>query len=241
MSFSDDAYKKMIDLYNNHAHECGIRIISLHPGKVATDCITYVINVLSYAFERNDDKLTASKVRTLGKYGTELAAYLVSDHGWKAVYLNPDANHPRDKDYEHVKTYKEVKAKLPYYKIPIAHLVVNYTPTAQADPNFVSFKGKGMSSEPTVEDDSQMAELKKIKFGVGISRGGQHTWLYSTGLVYEVHLDKIGAELYEKTDIELFDWLSGAIIIPPDAYAAAKFDRIGNEEGIFDFLHGLFK
>lgn len=161
MGYSEEAYKKMIDLYNNHSHECGSQIISTCPGKTPTDCITYVINVLSYAFEKSGDKAASSRVKELGKYGTGLAAYLVSDRGWKAVYINPDVNHPRDKKYEHVKTYNEVKAKLPYYNIPIDHIVVNYTPTSKSDPNFVSFKGKGMSVDPTDEDDSQMNELER--------------------------------------------------------------------------------
>src|ERR1019366_1950838 len=111
MGFSDDAYKKMMDLYGDHSHECGSKIIAMCPGKVATDCITYVINVLSFAFEQNGKKAAAAKVKSLGQYGTELAVYLVSDHGWKGVYINPDVNHPRDKQYEHVKTYKDVKSK----------------------------------------------------------------------------------------------------------------------------------
>jgi hypothetical protein len=165
----------------------------------------------------------------------------VSDRGWKAVYINPDVNHPRDKKYEHVKTYNEVKAKLPYYNIPIDHIVVNYTPTSKSDPNFVSFKGKGMSVDPTDEDDSQMNELRKIKFGMGISRGGTHTWLYSFGLVYEAHWDKVGPELYGTTDIEAFDWLSGAIVVPPDAYTSANFDKLGHAKGFSDYFRDLFK
>jgi hypothetical protein len=118
---------------------------------------------------------------------------------------------------------------------------VNYTPTKKSDPNFVSFKSKGMSEDPTDEDDSRMTELKKIKFGVGVSRGGLHTWLYSKGLVYEVHWDKAGADLYGTTDIEDFEWLSGAIVIPPDAYVGAKFDKVEQSKGFFDFLFDIFK
>ncbi len=241
MSFSDDAYKKMMDLFNNHSDECGSQVASKYPKLKPTDCITYVINVLSHAFEKNGNKVAANKVKNLGKLGTELAAYLVSDHKWKAVYINPDINHPRDKNFEHVMTYKNVINKMPYYNIPIAHVVVNYTPTKETDPNFVSFKGKGMAAAATKEDDAQMTELKKIKFGMGVSRGGKHTWLFSLGMVYEVHWDKVGADLYGTTDIEDFEWLSGAIIIPPDAYAAAKFDVVALHKGFFESLFDLFK
>lgn len=238
MSFSDHAHRKMMDLYDNHAHECGSEVCGAYPGKTPTDCITYVINVLSDAFEKNGDRLAATKVKTLGKHGTELAAYLVDKHKWKGVYINPDVNHPRDKDFEHVLTYKKVKEKSPYYGVPIEHAVVNYSPTSSNDPNFVSFKGRGMSADPTHKDDSQLNQLKKVKFGVGISRGGQHTWLYSSGYVYEVHWDKVGAELYEATDIESFDWLSGAIVIPPDAYSASAFDKIAHSKTIWEHLRG---
>jgi len=241
MGYSDDAYGRMIDLFNNHSHECGSKVTAANPGKTPTDCITYVINVVSYAFEKAGDKAAAGKVKGLGKLGTELAAYLVKSHKWKAVYINPDVNHPRDKSYEHVMTYKTVMGKSPYYGIAIDQTVVNYTPTPKSDPNFVSFKGKGMSADPTDEDDSQMRELKKIKFGVGVSRGGMHTWLYSYGMVYEVHWDKVGADLYGTTDIENFEWLSGAIVIPPDAYSAAKFDAVAQKKGFFDYIFDLLK
>lgn len=241
MGYSDDAYKKMMDLYNNHSGECGSQVTAANPGKTPTDCITYVINVVSYAFDQNGDRTAAAKVRTLGAHGTELAAYLVNDKGWKGVYVNPDVNHPRDKQFEHVKTYKNVMARLPYYKITIDHTVVNYAPTKDSDPNFVSFAGQGMSKDPTPEDKDGIGELRKIKFWVGVSRGGMHTWLYSAGTIYEVHWDKVGADLYGATDIVDFEWLSGAIVFPSDAYAAAKFDKVSQHKGVFDFLFNLFK
>lgn len=241
MSYCDDAYKKMMDLYANHSGECGSRVTAANPGKTPTDCITYVINVVSYAFDKNGDATAAAKVRTLGKYGTELAAYLVNDKGWKGVYINPDVNHPRDKEFEHVKTYKDVMAKAPYYKIPIDHVVVNYAPTRASDPKFVSFAGQGMAKDPTTLESGPIAELRKIKFGVGVSRGGRHTWLFSSGQIYEVHWDKVGPDLYEWTDIVDFEWLSGAIVFPPDAYAAANFDKVAHHRGIFEFLSDLFK
>jgi hypothetical protein len=43
-----------------------------------------------------------------------------------------------------------------------------------------------------------------------------HTWLFSFGSVYEVHWDGIGSDLYERTPLEVFGWLSGAIVVPPD-------------------------
>ncbi|MEA1933833.1 MAG: hypothetical protein U9N60_05310 [Thermodesulfobacteriota bacterium] len=80
--------------------------------------------------------------------------------------------------------------------------------------------------------------LKKVKFAVGVSRGGKHTWLYSLGKVYEVHWDKIGAELYEVTNLEDYAWLSGALVVPPDAIVAAIFDN-NIWEKIFKYFKSL--
>lgn len=61
-----------------------------------------------------------------------------------------------------------------------------------------------------------LAKLKRVRFGVGVSKGGRHTWLFSLGWVYEVHWDQIGPSLYEKSSFETYGWLSGAIVLPPD-------------------------
>jgi hypothetical protein len=52
--------------------------------------------------------------------------------------------------------------------------------------------------------------------GWGHSRGGRHTWLFSRGDVYEVHWDKVGADLYEASPLRGFPWLSGVIVVPHD-------------------------
>jgi hypothetical protein len=45
------------------------------------------------------------------------------------------------------------------------------------------------------------------------------------GKVFEVHWDRIGADFYEATKFEDFGWLSGALVVPADALAAAKLDQ----------------
>jgi hypothetical protein len=217
-SFSQHAQTKMLDLYNNHGHEVGSQIKSMHPGKTPTDCITYVINVLKHAFEKSGNKAAADKVVKLGQYGTALAAYLVNSQKWKGVYYNPDVNHPRDGQLEHpFSYYKKALLSKKYYDIPISHWVIDYKPTPKSDPNYKSFSGIGGSKALTTQDTTQLDKLKKAKFGVGVSRGGKHTWLYSLGNVYEVHWDQIGAGLYEASSFEDYPWISGALAIPPDA------------------------
>lgn len=69
------------------------------------------------------------------------------------------------------------------------------------------------SHEVGIEIDLEW--LKKILFGVGISRGGDHMWLFSEGIVYEVHWDEYPS-LYQKRPIIDFPWLDNIILVPPD-------------------------
>lgn len=239
-NFTDHAHQKMMDLFNKHDHEVGSQIASAHPSKTPTDCITYVINVLKYAFDKSGDKASAAKVATLGTYGTKLAAYLVNTHKWTGIYYNPDVNHPRDGDLEHAYSYyKKVVLSKKYYNIPISYWLINYKPTPKTNPNYKSFSGIGGSKDLTKKDVSQLNMLKKVKFAVGVSRGGTHTWLYSLGKVYEVHWDKVGADLYEASNLDGYAWLSGALVVPPDAMAAAIFENIWEKTA--KYLRGLLK
>lgn len=58
--------------------------------------------------------------------------------------------------------------------------------------------------------------FKKVPFGLGMSRGGTHVWLYSKGEVIESHWSLIGKGLYTKTPLNRFQWYSGIIVTPPD-------------------------
>ena len=69
---------------------------------------------------------------------------------------------------------------------------------------------------PTPLNSVDIASLELLTFGFGLSRGGEHTWLFSRGKVYEVHWDKVGADLYEESPLRTYAWLSGAIVVPPD-------------------------
>lgn len=53
---------------------------------------------------------------------------------------------------------------------------------------------------------------------MGVSRGGDHVWVYSFGKVYESHWDKeAGSGLYTAVPMEDFIWLSGIVVIPKDS------------------------
>lgn len=147
-NFTNHAHNKMMDLFSNHSHEVGSQIASAHPGKTPTDCITYIINVLKYAFEKSGDKAISDKVAKLGEYGTKLAAYLVNNQNWKGVYYNPDVNHPRDGNLEHpFSYYKKVILSKQYYTIPMTYWVINYKPTPKTHPSYKNFSGIGGSKE----------------------------------------------------------------------------------------------
>ncbi|WP_298959441.1 hypothetical protein [uncultured Roseibium sp.] len=239
--FSYHAHKKMIDLFHNHSHEVGSQYFPRPPGKTPTDCITYVINVLTYAFEQTGKKTAADRGRSLGEYGTELAKYLVDEHKWIGNYYNKDVNHPSDGDYEHTYSfYKRVLTGNKYYGISISNHVINYAPTPKNNSNYTSFPRIGGSKEQTKLNLKNLEKIKKVKFAFGLSRGGKHTWLFSEGKVYEVHWERIGSGLYEATKLEDFQWLSGAIIVPPDAYTAADFDQRDFWDDVSKFLKGIF-
>lgn len=216
-TYSDFAVEKLLDLYKDHSHEVGIQMKKLFPSKYkdydSTDCITYALNVISYAFDKSGNTKTAKHVWSLGERGADLAKYLVSIHAWKGVYLNPDAKHPQDGASEHTYSSYLVDKTCKYYQIPMSYRVDNYNPTSKSHP---SFKKVNRKAGVTILNKVDIESLEKVKFGFGISRGGKHTWLFSEGLVYEVHWDKVGIELYEASSLRTYPWLSGALVIPDD-------------------------
>ena len=83
-TFSDYALEKLTDLYKNHSHEVGSELKKADPvtykSYESTDCITYALNVIGYAFKKVGNEKAAKKAWTLGKHGTDLAAFLVNEH-----------------------------------------------------------------------------------------------------------------------------------------------------------------
>lgn len=97
--------------------------------------------------------------------------------------------------------------------IPLQFKVENYNITPKSN---AAFRQLNKTAGVTKLDVVDITSLEKVKFGFGLSRGGMHTWVFSSGNVYEVHWDKIGEALYEATPLRRFPWLSGAIVIPSD-------------------------
>jgi hypothetical protein len=75
---------------------------------VASDCITFAIRVLKDAFHKTCNLGAEKRVGNLGEKGTELAKYLINNHGWTGVYYNPDVNHSSDGSGEHISSPRRI-------------------------------------------------------------------------------------------------------------------------------------
>jgi len=198
-SLSENAERKMWDLFKDHSAEVGSKYSGDRRGKQVTDCITYVRNVLQDAYNKSGKPEAGRHVRRLTE-GLPLANYLVLN-GWSAHYWNPDVKNPRDGSPEHPFSYQQAIKSGKYYGLPLGGFVVNYnlkTPTAK-----------------TPNNDAVFQRLSRVRFAYGIARGGQHTFLFSYGMVFEVHWKEIGDELYGRTGFYDYGWLSGALVVPP--------------------------
>ncbi|WP_223669337.1 hypothetical protein [Kangiella shandongensis] len=225
-SLSDWARQRLLHIYNNHDNKVGSQLKKQEPEKYkdfeSTDCITYVLNVLEYAFNKKGNTEAAKQVWLKGSKGTNLARYLVDNHNWKGIYINPDVSHPKDKSDEHTYTAVIANKKCEYYRIPVSYKVTNYNTTSKTHP---SFQKLNKNKKQTPLDSVSILSLENVKFGFGISRGGMHTWLYSKGKVYEVHWDSVGDGLFEEISLRNYSWLSGAIFIP-----SAQASLLTNEQ-----------
>lgn len=211
-TFSEHAEAKMWDLLKDHSHEVGSKYPGDKTGKKNTDCITYVRNVISHAYESMGQSSIASDV---WKYteGMPLAMFL-SRLGWKVHYWNPDVRFPRDGKPEHPYSYQQAIKTKTYYGAKVDGLVVDYNLDFKKHPSggFLS----GCTPGPR-NNDAIWNKVSRVRFAYGLARGGTHTFLYSFGMVFEVHWDKIDADLYERSSFYSFAWLSGLLLTPPDA------------------------
>ncbi|MEL0604834.1 hypothetical protein [Pseudoalteromonas undina] len=232
-SFSSSAKKHLLKYYNHHPKEVGSQLYIRNKqyydskGFTSTDCITYALNVMSAAFSEVGNSEAKNTIWKKGHSGIITAQYLVSNLGWETVYINADINHPADGENKHPLAYlQQVKRDGKYYNVPVHHALTNYRPTdkesAQEQGLWKIYKSRGLKVGPTTLNIVDYNTMRKVPFGFGVSNGGMHTWLFSEGYVYEVHWDGIGASLYEKTPLNLFNWLSGVIIVPKDSSGLLK-------------------
>ena len=210
-TLTDRAEAKMWDLFKDHNHEVGTKYPGDKTGKKVTDCITYVRNVISHAYESTGQASLAAEV---WKYteGIDLALFL-KRLNWKAHYWNPDVRFPRDGTSEHPFSYQQAVKHGTYYKVKVDGFVVNYNLDFKKHPKGGFFAGCTPGAN---NNDAIWNKVSRVRFAYGLARGGYHTFLYSMGMVFEVHWDKIGTDLYEQSSFYTYDWLSGLLLTPPD-------------------------
>jgi hypothetical protein len=209
-TFSTYAEQKMWNLYKDSANQVGKYYPGDRHGRKVTDCITYVREVLEDAFQRTGDPAGAAGVRQRVVHGTVMARYLVINKGWKAYYWNPSVRAPRDQSPEHTDSYRKALSTGKYYDIPVSGYVIDYNPVVrQRDrPKMMAFNA-----------------LSRVRFAFGVTRGGTHTFLFSYGMVFEVHWDGSGASLYGHKSLFSYPWCSGAVVIPPDSHLILPPER----------------
>jgi hypothetical protein len=224
-SFSDHAVDKINDVVQNGSNHVGSQLKKSDPLKYknneSSDCITMAIWVLKYAFEKTGNPAAALKVGNLGSKGTELAKFLIGAHLWKAVYYNPDVNHPMDGKSEHIASYyNQVKKSCEYSvgRVPVTHKVINYRPGSVKVTPYLDL---------TKKTDLDYQTFSKVPFGLGMSRGGTHVWLYSKGKVYESHWEREFTNgLYTAMPLNTFPWLSGIVVVPPDSHHMLNISKV---------------
>ena len=164
-SFSEHAEKQMWDLLKDYGSQVGSQCTSADgAGKTKTDCITYVMRVLTYAFEQTGQPDKAADVRSRSKKGTDLARYLVG-LGWKAYYWNPDVKVPRDGLSEHPFAYKTTKQSGSYYSVRVSGYIIDYNLT----PSSGGFGCGGPGRRPP-NDMTAFDKFSKVKFAYGLDQ-----------------------------------------------------------------------
>jgi hypothetical protein len=220
-TFSEHAEKRMWDLKKDYATQVGSHYGGADGvGKTKTDCITYVMNVLTYAFEKTGKPEYAAGVRANASKGTDLGHYLVG-RGWKAYYWNPDVKNPRDGVSEHPFAYKSTSRSGIYYSVPVSGYIIDYnlTPvTVAPPPGFLDrLLGAKAPPPPRINDMTAFDAFSKVKFSYGLAKGGVHTFLLSYGMVFEVHWGACGPGLYGVSPFYTYAYLDGLVITPPDS------------------------
>jgi len=208
-----------------------------NPGLELTDCITYVRNVIEWAYRQIGDNSTAERLPK----GLKLYEFMVKEKGWKGIYWNCDVARPREADpkyaIDEVDAYISVK-KTGHYRpagryqidVPIHALVVQFKPTSPSlRPRHYSTRltapDKGNLPLPTL-DPALLAAFKRVTFAAILGKAGDHNALLLSGSVYEVNycVGPGNPGLYYNGPLEKWaeTWGSGIAVAPPGEWARAR-------------------
>ncbi len=93
---------------------------------------------------------------------------------------------------EHSASYRTAKRFHTYYTLPITDMFVDYRPTPRRAidklPHIAEPEAPTLTAT-TLARTKLRTFGSRTKFGFGMARGGDHTFLFSRGFVYEVHWD----------------------------------------------------
>jgi hypothetical protein len=225
--FSNYCYDSMLDYYRTPEDEVGSKFGGARRNRAITNCVIYVYNVLNVGYTKlgRSDVVRQLKAMFPRQDGMELSRYLVGQQ-WSAHYWNPDVYKPRDGLGEHTVSFTNAVDTAEYYGVKLSGLIVGYNKQekskATPPPWYWPF-GEGV--KVSTEDPDNLAvfeDLKKVKFCVGINKGGTHCFLMSYGEVLEVHWKEEGPKLYGKTNFYGYGWNSGVVLTPPDSSFASR-------------------
>jgi len=212
-------FECMWQYFNHHEGEVGSQFTGPARNRMKTNCVIYVYNVLSYGYALLGRSEVVANLKAMfpRQDGMELSRYLVGQ-GWKAHYWNPDVYKPRDGLNEHPFSFKLALDTGRYYDVSLSGLIVGYN--KQEKEKTVGHRGWfwpfGEDIKVSTEDPENLAvfeDLKKVKFCVGINKGGWHCFLMTYCEVLEVHWNEEG---------------------PTGLYGKQNFGSSGNRVGDFE-------
>jgi hypothetical protein len=185
--FSDYCYNKMWDLYRTPEDEVGSEFKGSRKNRAIINCVIYVFNVLSYGHTNVGKTNIVIRLKEMfpRQDGMELAKHLTTQK-WKSHYWNPDVWQPKDGKSEHIVSYKQVLENKKYYGVPVDGLIVGYNKQVKTKDETVwipmiptPFGTMPIPRTITTSTENPLnllvfENLKKVKFAVGINRGGTH-------------------------------------------------------------------
>ena len=248
-TFGDYALEKMKYFYDNRKKYEGTNLAPADrtPGALKTDCITYVLGVLYYAFNKTGDKAAVKAIKRLNANGVKIQNWLIKNRKWNVYYWNPDTCnlYPTKKDIADEKNKAQRTNSWGYYKQiknqEKHHFWTNrFISRGQKYIGIVSVPKNNMLTDfsplpgsACKKNNKALATLNSIQFGFGTGGGGYHTWLFRKGAVHEAHWShKMGSDtifearhivpLVQKSAGSSLIWGSGLIVVPPAAMLPKK-------------------